>query len=107
MDPVRLLKNRRKTAQKAPIEDVVRGALVTVDRFCGKPSCRCRKGQKHRSVYLSQYRRSGSRMIYIPKKSEEEIRRLVRNYKKLKAILDKVSDMNIQLLTRPTGEKKR
>ena len=105
MNPVRLLKIRRKTAREAPIEDVVRGALVTVDRFCGKTNCRCRRGQKHRSVYLSQYHKSGSRMIYIPKDSEEKVRQLVRNYKKLKASLDKVSDINIRLLARSLARR--
>jgi hypothetical protein len=39
-------------------------------------------------------------MIYIPKHAEEDARRMVGNYKKLKGILDKVSDINIRLITR-------
>jgi hypothetical protein len=100
MNIVHLLKNRRKITRQARIEKIMRGSLVMIERTCGKPNCRCVKGRKHKSLYLSQYHKGSPRMIYIPKHAEEDARRMVGNYKKLKGILDKVSDINIRLITR-------
>jgi len=106
MTAVNLLKHRRKAAQEAEIEDVIRGSLVMMERVCGKPNCRCLKGYKHKSLYLSQYYKGSPRMIYIPRRAETAVRRMIRNYQKLKAILHKISDANIRLFTLPK-EKSR
>lgn len=106
MTAVNLLKYRRKAAREAQIEDVMRGSLVMMKRVCGKPNCRCLKGYKHKSLYLSQYHKGFPRMIYIPKRAEVATRRMIRNYRKLKVILHKISDANIQLIVLPK-EKSR
>jgi len=101
MDTSALLKKRRKTAkQKPPLEKTLRGSIVIVKRSCGKAGCRCQKGQKHRALYVSQSYNGKTRMIYIPQRSEKEARRLVDNYRALKVTLEKVSEINIKMLTR-------
>lgn len=104
MNTVNLLKNRRKIARQARIEKIIRGSPVMMERTCGKPNCRCIKGHKHKSLYLSQYHKGSPRMIYIPRRAEEDTRRMVGNYRKLKGILDKISDVNMRLITRPGKE---
>ena len=106
MTAVNLIKHRRKIANEAQIEDVMRGSLVMMKRVCGKPNCRCLKGYKHKSLYLSQYHKGSPRMIYIPKRAEVAAHRMIRNYQKLKAILHKISDANIRLIALPK-EKSR
>jgi hypothetical protein len=93
---------RRKTiAQKAPrIEQVMKGSIVMMKRYCGKPNCRCRRGFKHRSMYVSQTIGGRSRLVYIPKRSEENIRRLTVNYRRLKTALQKISSANMSIATR-------
>jgi len=94
-------KKRRKTSLRIPrIQEVIRGSIVTMKRLCGKAGCRCQKGSKHSSLYISQRHAGKTRMIYIPKNSEAGVRRLIDNYRKLKAIMDKMSDMNIRMLTK-------
>jgi hypothetical protein len=101
MDDRRLLNSRKVTLSKMPrLEESIKGSLVIMSRFCGKPNCRCKKGQKHKSVYLSQSHKSRTRMIYIPQAIVEKIAMYIKNYLKAKKILNTVSDINIKLLTR-------
>jgi hypothetical protein len=39
-------------------------------------------------------------MIYIPKRSEAAVRQCISNYRKFKAVMDKISDVNIKMLTK-------
>ena len=95
-----LLKSRQRSAKMAPpIEEVIRGNIVTVERTCGKKNCRCRSGLKHRSLYVSQSDKGKTRMVYIPKKFEAETIRLVQNYKRLKAALSRVSEYNLMMVS--------
>lgn len=101
MTAVDPLKARRAVAKGAPsLQDVVRGSIVIMERHCGKAGCRCQKGFKHRSLYISQRHNGRTRMIYVPKRSQADVRRLVNNYRKIKAVMDEVSDVNIQMLKR-------
>ena len=96
----RRLLNRRKTAlsNMPHMEESIRGSLVIMNRFCGKPNCRCRKGQKHKSIYLSQSQRGKTRMIYIPQAAVEKTKEYIKNYLRAKGILNIISDINIKLL---------
>ena len=94
------LKNRREAAKGMPrITEVVHGSIVIVNRSCGKTNCRCQKGFKHSSLYISQRHKSKTRMIYIPKRSEAHVRRFVNNYHKIKVVMGKISDINLLMLT--------
>jgi hypothetical protein len=88
------------------IEDVIRGSAVVMERACGKKNCRCLKGHKHRSLYISQYHKGGPRMAYIPKKNEKSVLRLVTNYKILKTAIQKASELNMSRLTLHRKEKR-
>lgn len=99
-----LLKSRRKISKRFPkAEECIRGSLVVMKRECGKLNCRCQKGQKHKAIYLSQSYRGKTRMIYLPQGSEDKAHQYVKNYRKIKSILNSVSDINIKLLTKKTG----
>lgn len=39
--------------QEYPFPTVLRGTLISMRRRCGKPNCRCAKGQLHESPALS------------------------------------------------------
>ena len=82
-----------------PIEEILRGSVVIVKRHCGKANCRCQKGFKHRALYVSQRDKGKARMIYIPQRSEKEARRLISNYRKIKVVMNKISSVNIKMLT--------
>lgn len=101
MNDRKLLKRRKAAISKAPnLEESIRGSLVIMNRFCGKPNCRCQKGQKHKSVYLSQSHKGRTRMIYIPQTAATKTAEYIKNYLKAKKVLNIVSDINIKLLTK-------
>lgn len=97
MDESFLLTKRRLAAkQMPPLQKILRGSIVVVKRYCGKPSCRCLKGHKHRALYVSRSLNGQSRLVYIPQKSEAEVRKLVGNYQKMKAVMEKISLINLK-----------
>ena len=97
----RLFKTRYKIYRKLPkLTESMRGSLVVMKRVCGKPNCRCRKGPKHKAVYLSQRHKGKIRMVYIPKDMEEKVVKYINNYRKTKNLLDGISDINIELLAK-------
>jgi hypothetical protein len=77
---------------------LIRGSLVLQHRSCGKPYCRCQKGQKHPALYL--HTRSGDRRvrIYIPPALHDTARHWVDDGRRLKRLLDRVSEHNLQAL---------
>ena len=94
-----LLKRRRRITKQMPkIEECIRGSLVVMKRSCGKLNCRCQKGQKHQSIYLSQSRKGKAKMLYLPQKAEAKAHQYVKNYQKIRSILNSLSDINIKLL---------
>lgn len=91
--------NHIERARLPCINDVIRGSIVAMERACGKKNCRCLKGRKHKSLYISQYHKGAGRMVYIPKANEEKVLRLVKNYQLLKSVIHKASELNIGRFT--------
>lgn len=83
-------------------EAFVHGSLIEMERCCGHPNCRCvLKGEKHRSLYLSQSQQGHPRMKSLPRESQEEVRRWVANYQKARSHLEALSELSWQkILTR-------
>ena len=106
MNTAILLQKRRKAARDIPrIEEILRGSIVVVKRYCGKVNCRCQKGHKHRSLYISQSNNGQSRLAYIPRALEERARQLTRNYQALKSVMEDISRVNMRLVTTFSGSK--
>ena len=89
---------------------LLRGSLVLQHRSCGKPYCRCQEGQKHPALHL--HTRSGDRRvrIYIPPALHDTARLWVDNGRRLKRLLDRVSEHHLQALLeqkRKLGTRKR
>ncbi|MFH1753959.1 MAG: DUF6788 family protein [Candidatus Omnitrophota bacterium] len=95
-----LLAKRHSAVRNAPkIAKIMKGSIVIVKRYCGKPNCRCRRGFKHRSLYVSLTDKGKQRLVYIPRRSEEKTRRLIANYRDLKTVVEKISRLNVSLMT--------
>ena len=95
MNKARLNKKRRLPA----VDDVIRGSPVIMERVCGSESCRCMRGHKHISLYISQYHKGSPRMVYIPKANEKKVLRLINNCRTLKAAIYKASELNLGRFT--------
>ena len=104
------LRNRRAGLAKLlpPLQEILRGSLMERYLTCGKPDCRCARGERHGpvwylSVSLDQAHRTGST---VPPHQVEQVRRWIENYHHVKERLDKISDINRELLRREKGRKR-
>jgi hypothetical protein len=103
------LRNRREGLTKLlpPLREILRGSLMERYLTCGKPGCKCARGERHGpvwylSVSLDQAHRTGST---VPSHQVEQVRRWIENYHHVKERLDKISDINRELLRRAKGRK--
>lgn len=83
---------------------LIRGNLVLMKRSCGQMGCRCQKGQKHASWYLSQSIGGKTRMTYLPKAAFPKVRRYTENHKEFRKVLEELSNANLKLLVKKTGK---
>jgi hypothetical protein len=70
---------RSQLAQRLTEQSFLRGSLVESSRSCGKPTCRCQKGQRHHSLYLAVNHRGQRALLYIPRALEATVRQWLDN----------------------------
>ena len=67
------------------------GSLVSVDRVCGKPGCKCARGELHPGLYLSLRVGENRRMIYVPQSLEANVRQWVGTYQEVWRLVEEIS----------------
>ena len=73
----------------------LRGNPVIMRRVCGNKNCRCiLEGKKHRSLYISKNKDGKRKMIYVPKRMEEEVMAKLGAYQKIKKLTERISEIN-------------
>ncbi len=75
---------------------IARASLVSMARSCGKKNCRCAKGEKHVSLYLSTRVGKSRKMIYVPPELERQARALVENFRTVEELLEKMSQASLK-----------
>ena len=70
---------------------VLHGTLVRRRRVCGKPNCRCARGQKHESLYLVVTEGGKGRQLYVPAEWEDTVREWIANYNKTREFMEDLS----------------
>lgn len=79
-------------------EPLLPGSLYTLRRKCGKPNCRCTRGELHESTVLS-YRGAGRpRNISPPAEQLESLRRMTDDYRRVRKARAKVVRWQRELL---------
>src|SRR5215471_21297850 len=73
------------------------GALVEQHRNCGKEGCRCTRGEPH-GPYV--YLQVAGRLLYVPAGLIETVRSHVQLSGRLRASLEEISRINLELLSR-------
>ena len=72
---------------------LLRGNLLERHRACGKPNCRCARGELHASLYLVFSEGGKLRQLFIPKDWEARVRQWVRDYHAGRRLLEKLSGL--------------
>jgi hypothetical protein len=98
----RLLARRGQVpARLPPFEEIVRGSVFTRRQRCGKPTCRCAQGVAHRATYLGVSFAGGRTVqISLPPALVATARRWVANYQAWWRAIERVSEINRELLRR-------
>jgi hypothetical protein len=104
------MENRREKALERQIETVKRhlaklgdlrpGSLSTQYNVCGSPGCRCKASppEKHGPYYQVSYTRKGkSSSKFVKKKDLPAIRKQLKNYERLKLLIDRWIDLATEL----------
>ena len=69
---------------------------------CGNPDCKCARGERHGPVWYLSVTLGPSRTTghTVPAELTEQVRRWIDNYRQLKERLERISDINRELLRR-------
>ena len=105
------LRQRRQgiAQQLPPVTEILRGSLVERYVTCGNPTCKCAKGERHGplwylTVTLGRGRTTGG---IIPTEKVDQVRGWIQNYHELKDQLEKISEINRELLRRERARQRQ
>ena len=87
---------RSQLARLAHEESLIKGGVSMMARTCGKPNCKCAKGEKHVSLYISLRHNGKRKLIYVPPELEGRIKKGVKSYKEMMRLLDVISDISVE-----------
>ena len=79
---------------------LLRATLNPRQRLCGKPSCRCARGEKHLALYLAARQGGKPRQLYVPHSLEPQAREWVASYRRIQELLDELSRLYWDKLSR-------
>lgn len=82
---------RSQLTQLASQRGLLRGNLLERRRVCGKPNCRCARGELHASLYLVFSEGGKLRQLFVPKTWEPVVRQWVRDYHDARQLLEAIS----------------
>ncbi len=94
---------RSKLAQIVAQQGFLRGSIQERQRVCGKPNCKCAKGQKHKSLYLVFSKGGRYQQLYVPRQWEEAVRKWVENYQNMRGLMENVSEMYCEKVRKRQG----
>jgi len=67
------------------------GSLVTMQRTCGKPGCKCTRGELHPGLYLALRLAGKRKMIHVPQAMEASVHQWIANYQEAWQLMEQVS----------------
>jgi hypothetical protein len=97
--PEKERRSRSKAAKLIHDSPFVVGSLVEVARICGKPNCKCTRGNKHKSWCLSVRDHGKRKMLHIPHEMENEVFDWVQAYRELRKQMETISQANVERIT--------
>lgn len=79
---------------------MIKGTLYPLRRKCGKPSCRCARGQLHETMMLSASVAGKTKLWTIPAERVEQIREMTDRYRSFRRARTEFVKLYGQRLTR-------
>jgi len=94
---------RSRLVQLLSQRGILHGTLSVRFRACGKPGCKCARGERHRAVYLVFREEGRFRQVFIPRKHEARVRLWVQQYREARELLDSLSALLLAEVKRKDG----
>lgn len=98
---------RSRLAQLAHAGEFLRGNLALMRRACGKPSCRCARGEKHESWYLCYSEEGRKKMVSVPRAMLGQVRDWIARHRQAKECLEALSAAGLRRLREEKKEGRR
>ena len=92
--------HRRRSALARLVSQrgLVRGNLLERRRVCGKPNCKCTRGELHVNLYLVFSENGKLRQLFVPRNWEPLIRQWVADYHDARRLLEEISRLYVEKL---------
>jgi len=72
------------------------GSLVEMANTCGKPNCKCARGDRHKSWCLAVRDQGKRRMFHIPHQLENEVFQWVDTYRDIWKQMETISQAHVE-----------
>jgi len=99
-------KSRRLRSEMRKLGPMIKGSVIFREMRCGKPICKCTRGEPHLYLCVVYKEKGKSKTVYVDKRRQAEALIYSRNYKKFKALLKEHSQLNLTLLKSEKKVKK-
>jgi hypothetical protein len=76
---------------------MVVGSLYQMRRKCGKPGCKCARGELHTSWYLSRTEKGRTKLTYIGKIVPDRLDKRVRRYQRHQKVLARIRKIDAEI----------
>ncbi len=77
---------------------MVKGSVYRMERKCGKPNCRCATGKPHSSMVLSWSEGGQTRLLSVPEKRLDEVKRLTEQYQRFRRARARLVQLHNKML---------
>ena len=94
----RALAHTLRTLQRQP--PMVQGSCYLLQRTCGKPACRCTRGQRHATWVLTRSEAGQSRLYSVPAAQRRRLQVLTREYRRWQLARARLVKQTAALLVR-------
>jgi hypothetical protein len=94
--------------QLVPTGQVLAANLAEVQKNCGQRSCACyHGGPLHVAHHLSYTVEGKTRNVYVPQDLLEEVRTWIAEYRRIKTLLQEITQLNVALIRGHVQNRKR
>jgi len=87
---------RSRITQIVRGQGALHGTLSVRMQRCGKPNCRCARGERHRTLVLIVRREGKTEQIYIPHHLEATVRRWVEQDHELRDLIGELGHLHTE-----------
>ena len=82
------------------IGHIIHGSLINTAIKCGKPTCRCAKGEGHKATRLSSYYHGKTSVDHVPASWESWMQEGIENYRSAQELLLELAEIYLALFKR-------